>query len=526
MAPAILTISGSGGITPTGTININTNGTHNVTTYASANVSVPASAVDTGTKSISISSNGTTTHDVVGYASVSVTANVPNSYSTSDEGKVVSSGALVSQTSDTVTANDTYDTTLINSLTVNVSGGGSGDLAEVNDVTFIDYDGRVLYSYTKSEFLALSAMPPNPTHTGLIAQGWNWTLAQAKAFVTDYDCLCIGQVYTTSDTKTHAIVDIDETMVGLEFRIRLYTSVKNGVTVDWGDGNTSVTTGNVGSISNVSHYYDTANRYDITIYATSGTYELGYNGSNASIFHNNDASTRVTCQGVKALYIGKDCTRLHRTIIWHCYNVEEVTIPKTVTLAGDRGSGANGLLSSSVKLKGIVIPSETVLATLSIAEALPALRFISVGYGSISSTTSATRVTSEVRELELLTLRGVTSFVSNGNVAYDVRAIKRYAVDGTYTNIYGQYLRNTCIINKVVIPSSVTNIADYAFSDAYICELHLKPTTPPTLANSRGLPAKFGTIYVPYSEDHSILTAYQTANNWTGHASLMQEEPQ
>lgn len=42
----------------------------------------------------------------------------------SDEGKVVSNGALVSQTSDTVTENGTYDTTLKNSVTVNVSGGG------------------------------------------------------------------------------------------------------------------------------------------------------------------------------------------------------------------------------------------------------------------------------------------------------------------------------------------------------------------------------------------------------------------
>ena len=41
MAPAILTISGSGGITPTGTINITTNGTYNVTQYASASVNVP-----------------------------------------------------------------------------------------------------------------------------------------------------------------------------------------------------------------------------------------------------------------------------------------------------------------------------------------------------------------------------------------------------------------------------------------------------------------------------------------------------
>jgi len=80
--------------------------------------------VPTGTKQITITANGTTTEDVTNYASAQITANVPNTYTSSDEGKVVSNGALVAQGSDTVTANDTYDTTLINSLTVNVSGGG------------------------------------------------------------------------------------------------------------------------------------------------------------------------------------------------------------------------------------------------------------------------------------------------------------------------------------------------------------------------------------------------------------------
>lgn len=77
----------------------------------------------TGTKSIS--ANGTytaTTDDLSGYSQVSV--NVPNNYTSSDEGKVVSSGALISQTSATYTTNNTYDTTTISSVTVNVSGGG------------------------------------------------------------------------------------------------------------------------------------------------------------------------------------------------------------------------------------------------------------------------------------------------------------------------------------------------------------------------------------------------------------------
>lgn len=76
---------------------------------------------DITVESKSIDANGTYTAPA-GKAYSPVTANVPNSYAAGDEGKVVSNGALVAQGSDTVTHNGTVDTTLINSLLVNVSG--------------------------------------------------------------------------------------------------------------------------------------------------------------------------------------------------------------------------------------------------------------------------------------------------------------------------------------------------------------------------------------------------------------------
>ena len=52
-------------------------------------------------------------------------ASITNQYTSSDEGKVVSGGSLVAQTSRNVTANGTYDTTTNNSVVVNVSSNNA-----------------------------------------------------------------------------------------------------------------------------------------------------------------------------------------------------------------------------------------------------------------------------------------------------------------------------------------------------------------------------------------------------------------
>lgn len=110
-------------ITPSVT---NTEGYINGGTKTGDPIAVTASELDSGSKNITANGNG---QDVVGYAEVDV--NVPNSYSASDEGKVVSNGALTAQTSATYTDNGTYDTTLKNSVTVNVSGGGGGGIGDL-----------------------------------------------------------------------------------------------------------------------------------------------------------------------------------------------------------------------------------------------------------------------------------------------------------------------------------------------------------------------------------------------------------
>lgn len=127
-----------------GTKTVTNNGTYNASSdsldgYSQVTVAVPASAVDTGTKSITANGNN---QDVVGYAAVDVS--VPNTYSAGDEGKVVDSGALVAQTAHAdatpTTSDQTIDTTLNNSIKVK----GDANLVAGNikkDVTIFNVTG-------------------------------------------------------------------------------------------------------------------------------------------------------------------------------------------------------------------------------------------------------------------------------------------------------------------------------------------------------------------------------------------------
>jgi surface protein len=82
---------------------------------------------------------------------------------------------------------------------------------------------------------------------------------------------------------------------------------------------------------------------------------------------------------------------------------------------------------------------------------------------------------------------------------------------------------------SITIPSSITQIGTYFFRDTRsLYEYHFLSTTPPALANTNAFSNMTDydgkVIYVPYSADHSILAAYQSATNWSTYASYMQEE--
>lgn len=198
---------------------------------------------------------------------------------------------------------------------LNVTGTYEG-LTE-KDVNFYDYDGTLIDSYTKTDFLALSAMPDNPTHAGLTAQGWNWTLADAKTHVTTYGKLTIGQNYTTTSGECEFDIELTPA-TGL-------TATMNMVgTKDWGDGSTDSAT---------SHTY-----------ADYGTYTITCNGSTLPSYTFSSADYTLKHARLTNVLIDSNALR-------QCYSLEDISLPTGISFNG------TNQFYNCYALKAVIIPS-------------------------------------------------------------------------------------------------------------------------------------------------------------------------
>ena len=503
----------------------------------------------------------------------SVTVNVPNSYTAGDEGKVVSNGALVAQTAHaTVTQNGTVDTTLNNSVVVNVSGGGGTEVPS-KDVNFIDYDGTIVASYSAADFAQLSALPANPSHSGLTAQGWNWTLADAKTYVASYGFLDIGQMYITDDGKTYVYCHFEEPR--LSPNVCLY--VNGTITIDWGDNTTADTlTGtNFTQTRRTQHTYAAGGDYVITLTpsngtefrlagSTSGTAWLicgatGFNymrycdsikevriGSGTSTiyacaFKYCSSLERITlpktitavgqnfldyCYSLKYITIPNAVTELPQGAIAHCENMEAVSLPKSITSMG------NTCFSSQYRLRRIafppsmsVIPENVIVSNFSLEKVVIPSGITSIGKSAFNAlralktinipntvTTIGDNAFDGSRHIESLIFpNSVTSM--GAQVCYNMESVQNITLPNTITAISKGLFQQCYCLTSISIPSTVTTIAASAFTNCYtLGYIRFASSSPPTVDNSNafsGVPTDCK-IYVPTGS----LSAYTSATNY------------
>ena len=194
------------------------------------------------------------------------------------------------------------------------SGGGTPVPVAKKDINFYDYDGTRVASWTLAELAAATALPANPTHDGLTAQGWNWTLADLKAENAPMD---VGQMYITDDGKTRLYITIAGTgrmSVPLLWR----QTVSEGVTIDWGDGSAAQTFSGAGNIY-TTHTYTSTGDYVITLNATGGALELGPANSLYCIMGATNEANQVYRTMLRKVNVGSGAK------YWQCRNCQALS---------------------------------------------------------------------------------------------------------------------------------------------------------------------------------------------------------
>ena len=410
--------------------------------------------------------------------------------------------------------------------------GGSSEV-EKKAVNFYDYDGTRLYSYTAAEAQALEALPSNPTHDGLTAQGWNWTLAQIKSQLTNLGgVISVGQNYVTSDGKTYIDIELDDP----NYLHPYFTASVNGtIVVDWGDN--SSTTTMTGSADSTNHYanhtYSSTGKYTITITVSSGHFTFrsgGYAGVLQTASTTTKRNSLTYSSKIKAIRIGSNAL-INQYAFWSCTNLETITAPSTLTTLGTY------IFRRNTSLKHFVVPSGITEIPLSMFDQCASMKAISIpssvttfGEGAfinsynLEDITFPASVTSVGKNLinncskivECILPSSIQTIPSG--FMYAPYSLKHLTLPSSLTTVETQAFYYLYSLETLTIPANVTSIATKAFYGMYsLVELHFLGTTPPTLADANAFTniQTFCTIYVPAG----YLSAYTSAQYYPSSAT-------
>lgn len=449
---------------------------------------------------------------------------------------------------------------------------GNELLVPRKDVNFYDYDGTVLYSYKTDDFLALSELPKNPTHEGLTAQGWNWTLEEAQDYVSKYGILEVGQMYVTDDGKTRIYIELPEENFHSYEMQHLFICVNGTVEIDWGEEGAKeiVSSSSLNTLISKFHSYSSPGKYIITIEVLSGSFVFYYSSPfkpktsikevylgksvdlNASIFSGCSELTTITipntvtnfgggsifqyCSSLRGITIPNSVNNIGYSGFNGCCNLEYISFPpnllainsqsflscyllKTLTVPEKVTDIGSNNFADCYSLINIVIPEGVTMLTNGVFIGCKNIRNIVIPYSVTTITNAAFEGCSNLRKIiipDKVTTIDNGAFKGCENL-YFVKLSKSLTKLGANTfNGCGK-------LTSVVVPELVTEIGNKAFYNCMdVTKYTFLPTTPPTLGTDVFCDAnqeinRACAFYVPAES----VDAYKTADGWKDYANII-----
>ena len=388
-----------------------------------------------------------------------------------------------------------------------VAGGGTVEKTDImpKDVTFYDYDGTVLYSYSYDEVDGTGHRfdPPYPVHKGLTCQGWS-NVSVTFPDRIPYGCKDSGAMYITDDGKTRLyirIYDYERLTVPLYFT----QDIDNGVTIDWGDGSATETMNGTGN-KNTAHTYTAIGEYVITLKPTEKcTLKLGRSTSYNIFGASSDKTYRALLRKVE---IGKNVTEILGGTFYYCHQLESITIPQGVTAIG---SNAFGYCYS---LRHITIPDGLKTIGTYAFQYCYGLQSTSL-YAHISSIGSYAFYYCTSMSNAFI---GMPNAIQ-GHAFQECFSLRRLTIDASYAVINTYAFRNAYSLTHVVLNCST--IDTYAFNTCSSLQtIDFSPCESiPTLANTNAF-TSIPTACQMVVPD-ALYDTWIKATNWTTYASYI-----
>ena len=411
------------------------------------------------------------------------------------------------------------------------TGGGTKPGAD-GDITFYDYDGTIVTSWTLEELAAKTALPDYPSHEGLTCQGWNWSLADLK---TTNRKINVGAMYITDDGKTRIYIRLEEGRTSPMLGV-----CPNGtVTVDWDDGTTPDTLTGTSTTTvkwTTNHAYAAPGEYVIklTVDGTMGFYgDFSSSGDSAILRYSSsdDNQNRVYQNSVQKIEIGNGVTSIGTSAFAYCYSLSSITMPDGVTSIGTSAFADCYSLSSITMPDGVTSIGDSAFANCySLSSITMPDGVTSIGdsaFGSCYSLASIT-IPDGVTSIGAFVFAACSSLTSI-TIPDGVTSIGYYAFSNCFslasitipdgvTSIGDNAFDSCYSLASITIPDGVTSIGYNAFDDCYCAAFYdfTACTTVPTLESTNAfynIPSDCQ-IRVPAA----LVDAWKAATNWSTYA--------